>query len=464
MHLPCRIGNYVDFFSSLEHATNTGRILRPGTEPLTPNWRHLPIGYHGRAGSIVVDGTPIRRPMGTAPDVRGPVLRTHHQARLRARGRLHHGAGTRAGRVGHHHRSRDLHPWIGAGERLVGSRHPGLGVTTTRAISREVIRHDDLAVGGAARRPGSAQGEAAGPGPSSTPLSHSCREGYQPGADRVDQRGGRDAIEPEKPVLDDGQQLAHATSNGATFAPGDLFASGTVSGSTPRSRGCLLELTSNGTEPITLENGQIRGYLEDGDTVMLSASAGGKRSRGSDSGPAAGRSCPPAVSARSKRSFDLTPALPDVGDHVRDRPKSNRARAGCGRGRSDLLRILHAIDPNWEPAVPASSGPWRSPLRSPAEGLGRLSVRCRDLAGGEGVAKSVNGAAREDVGSHGDPHAGGHCDLHCLSMGIGQTGDLPIGVGRNLAPPSPISSSTMNRVGTRMASFSFISSAASSSR
>ncbi len=64
MHLPCRIGNYVDFFSSLEHATNTGRILRPGTEPLTPNWRHLPIGYHGRAGSIVVDGTPIRRPWG----------------------------------------------------------------------------------------------------------------------------------------------------------------------------------------------------------------------------------------------------------------------------------------------------------------------------------------------------------------------------------------------------------------
>ena len=75
MHLPCRIGNYVDFFSSLEHATNTGRILRPGTEPLTPNWRHLPIGYHGRAGSIVVDGTPIRRPMGAAPNLRCAILR-----------------------------------------------------------------------------------------------------------------------------------------------------------------------------------------------------------------------------------------------------------------------------------------------------------------------------------------------------------------------------------------------------
>jgi fumarylacetoacetase len=73
------------------------------------------------------------------------------------------------------------------------------------------------------------------------------------------------------------QQLAHATSNGATFAPGDLFASGTVSGTTPGSRGCLLELTVNGTEPITLENGQVRAYLEDGDTVTLSASAGGKR-------------------------------------------------------------------------------------------------------------------------------------------------------------------------------------------
>ncbi|HUO46739.1 MAG TPA: fumarylacetoacetate hydrolase family protein, partial [Acidimicrobiia bacterium] len=64
MHLPCRIGDYVDFYSSLWHATNVGRLFRPGADPLTPNWRHLPIGYHGRSGTIVVDGTPIKRPRG----------------------------------------------------------------------------------------------------------------------------------------------------------------------------------------------------------------------------------------------------------------------------------------------------------------------------------------------------------------------------------------------------------------
>ena len=89
------------------------------------------------------------------------------------------------------------------------------------------------------------------------------------------------------------QQLAHATSNGATFAPGDLFASGTVSGSSPGSRGCLLELTANGTEPITLENGQVRSYLEDGDTVTLSASAGGKRSPRIGFGSCSGTILPP---------------------------------------------------------------------------------------------------------------------------------------------------------------------------
>ncbi|MGH8927127.1 MAG: fumarylacetoacetate hydrolase family protein, partial [Acidimicrobiia bacterium] len=74
MHLPCRIGNYVDFFSSLEHATNAGKILRSGSEPLTPNWRYLPLGYHGRAGSVVVDGTPIRRPTGQRRGSHGPLF------------------------------------------------------------------------------------------------------------------------------------------------------------------------------------------------------------------------------------------------------------------------------------------------------------------------------------------------------------------------------------------------------
>jgi fumarylacetoacetase len=73
LHLPIEVGDYVDFYSSLEHATNAGRILRPGEEPLKPNWRHLPVGYHGRAGTVVVSGTPVRRPWGQLLDD-GPVL------------------------------------------------------------------------------------------------------------------------------------------------------------------------------------------------------------------------------------------------------------------------------------------------------------------------------------------------------------------------------------------------------
>ena len=85
LHLPVEVADYVDFYSSIEHATNLGRLFRPDAEPLLPNWRHLPVAYHGRAGTVVVSGTPVPRPCGAAPSRRGGV-RPERAARHRARG------------------------------------------------------------------------------------------------------------------------------------------------------------------------------------------------------------------------------------------------------------------------------------------------------------------------------------------------------------------------------------------
>jgi fumarylacetoacetase len=81
LHLPIEVADYVDFYASLEHATNLGRMFRPGEEPLKPNWRHLPVGYHGRAGTVVVSGTPIRRPCGQRPSF-GPSEKLDIEAEL----------------------------------------------------------------------------------------------------------------------------------------------------------------------------------------------------------------------------------------------------------------------------------------------------------------------------------------------------------------------------------------------
>lgn len=275
MHLPCRIGNYVDFFSSIEHATNTGRILRPGSEPLTPNWRHLPIGYHGRADSIVVDGTPIRRPKGQRRSSSGPTF----------------GPSTKL----------DFELEVG----FITGQGPELGVPVTPAEAETYILGLVLVNDWSARDIQAWESQPLGPflgksfgttiSPWIVPLAalapfRSKAPAQDPAPLPYLTPAGR-GINLELTASINGsvvtrtnlrnlywtmsQQLAHATSNGATFAPGDLFASGTVSGSTPGSRGCLLELTSNGTEPISLENGQKRSFLEDGDTVALSAWAGG---------------------------------------------------------------------------------------------------------------------------------------------------------------------------------------------
>ena len=275
MHLPCRIGNYVDFFSSIEHATNTGRILRPGTEPLSPNWRHLPVGYHGRASSIVVDGTPIRRPKGQRRTAAGASFGPSAKLDFELEVGFITGQGPELGVpvtpteaetyilglvLVNDWSARDIQAWE---SQPLG---PFLGKSFGTTISPWVVPLSALA-------PHRTKAPVQDP----LPLPYLTPPGQGVNLDLTASINGAVVTRSNLRTLywTMSQQLAHATSNGATFAPGDLFASGTVSGSQPGSQGCLLELTSNGEEPITLDNGQTRTYLEDGDTVALSASAGG---------------------------------------------------------------------------------------------------------------------------------------------------------------------------------------------
>ncbi len=124
LHLPFEVADYVDFYASEHHATNVGKLFRPGSDPLTPNWKHLPIGYHGRAGSVVVSGTPVVRPCGQRKPVDGgPVFGPAQRLDIEAE-------------VGY---------VVGVPSTL-GTRHPSVGVRAAGSVPREVVRHLSLAV------------------------------------------------------------------------------------------------------------------------------------------------------------------------------------------------------------------------------------------------------------------------------------------------------------------------------
>jgi fumarylacetoacetase len=250
-HLPCRFPDYVDFYSSIHHAVNVGRILRPGSEPLPPNWRHLPIGYHGRSGTIVVDGTPIRRPAGQrGPGDFGPTLRLDFELEV---GFI---TGGRAGPIPveecerhifglvlvNDWSARDLQAWE---YQPLG---PFLGKSFATTVSPWVVPLFELA--GRRLDP---------PAQDPPPLPYLTPPGS--GIDlplRVTVNGTTVTRSNYRHLYwTISQQLAHATSNGASISPGDLFASGTISGPTTDSLGCLLEMGGP--------------YLADGDTVTISS-------------------------------------------------------------------------------------------------------------------------------------------------------------------------------------------------
>jgi fumarylacetoacetase len=276
LHRPIEVADYVDFYSSLDHATNVGRIFRPTGRPLLPNWRQLPVGYHGRSGTVVASGTPVVRPRGQRllPGDRTPSYGP--SVRLDLEAEVGFVAGTPATRpvpttgfrdhvfgfvLVNDWSARDLQAWE---SQPLG---PFLSKSFATSMSPWVV---PIAALEAARVPAPVQ--------EPEPLAYlRCAEPW--GLDLALEVLVNGQVVSRPPFREmywtPPQQLAHATVNGASLRTGDLFASGTVSGPDRDQRGCLLELTWNGEEPLELPDGTKRTFLEDGDTVTVRGTAPG---------------------------------------------------------------------------------------------------------------------------------------------------------------------------------------------
>jgi fumarylacetoacetase len=287
LHLPVEIGDYTDFYSSRQHATNVGVMFRGPENALMPNWLHMPIGYHGRASTVVVSGTPIRRPSGqtrpddAAPPVFGPSRQLDFELELGVLTGPGNALGdpiTVADAPAHifgyvlvnDWSARDLQKWeyVPLG--------PFLGKNFATSMSPWVVPAAAL---DPFRVPGEPQDEAHG---NPAPLPYLRQEG--PRALDVDLtvtletvRMRDEGIPPVRISRSNArhlywspeQQLAHHTVNGCAMRPGDLFASGTISGETPDSYGSMLELAWRGSRPLTLPTGETRSFLHDGDRLTL---------------------------------------------------------------------------------------------------------------------------------------------------------------------------------------------------
>ncbi|MDN3026087.1 fumarylacetoacetase [Streptomyces sp. S.PB5] len=278
LHLPVEVADYVDFYASEHHASNLGSLFRPDNpDPLMPNWKHLPVGYHGRAASVVVSGTDIIRPAGQrkGPQDPAPVFGPSTRLDIEAELGFVLGTGNAMGdSIGAENAERHIfgvvlfNDWsardIQAWEYV--PLGPNLGKSFASTISPWVV---PLLALDAARVP--------------TPVQEPAVLPYL----RMQQPWGLDvdlAVEWNGQVVSrppyaamywsPAQMLAHQTVNGAPSRTGDLFASGTVSGPEKEQRGAFIELTWGGKEPITV-NGQERTFLEDGDEIVLTATAPG---------------------------------------------------------------------------------------------------------------------------------------------------------------------------------------------
>jgi fumarylacetoacetase len=293
LELPFQPADYVDFYSSRHHAENLGTLFRPGQPPLTPNWLHLPIGYHGRSGSLVVSGTDVVRPRGQirVPGSDGPVVSVSRKLDIEAEVGFVVGVPSRLGRpvpassVREHvfgvvlvndWSARDLQAWeyVPLG--------PFLGKSFATSVSAWVLplaALDDAHVA---------------PPPREVELVDYLRDGEEPWGLDIDLTVRLNGTEVSRPPFEQmywtiAQQLAHLTVNGAALRTGDLLASGTVSGPRRDQRGSLIELSWNGAEPVELGGGRSRTFLEDGDEVVIAATAPGPGGTRIGLGEVAGR-------------------------------------------------------------------------------------------------------------------------------------------------------------------------------
>lgn len=278
MQRPFEVADYVDFYSSEHHATNAGRILRPKGEPLPPNWKHMPVAYHGRSGTVYPTGTPIIRPSGQrrAADAPEPAYGPSRRLDFEAEVGFVVGVPSLAGRGVPASAFRDhvfgfvlVNDWSARDLQMWESQPlgPFLGKSFATSVSSWVV---PVAALEPARVPPPVQDPA--------PLPYlRCDEPWGLDLHLEVLINGRTAARPKFASMywTPPQQLAHATVNGAPLRTGDLFASGTVSGPERGERGCMLELSWNGQEPLLLDDGTERTFLEDGDTVTLRAQAPG---------------------------------------------------------------------------------------------------------------------------------------------------------------------------------------------
>ncbi|WP_280334313.1 fumarylacetoacetate hydrolase family protein [Nocardia wallacei] len=292
LHLPFTVADYVDFYGNEFHATNVGRIFRPGQPPLTPNWKHLPIGYHGRAGTIVPSGTAIRRPEGLRPEPAGPpTFGPSRRLDIEAEVGFVLGSPVPRGEIAL--RDADDHifglvltnDWsardIQAFEYV--PLGPFLGKSFATSIAAWVT---PLACLDRAR---------VAPPPREAPLaaylddSATAAWAFDIDIDIVLNGEVVSTAPYASTYWTAAQMLAHSTVNGAGLRAGDFFASGTVSGPGRRQRGSLLEITWGGTEPLRLADGSEIAVLRDGDEVTLRATAPGPSGTTITFGECAGR-------------------------------------------------------------------------------------------------------------------------------------------------------------------------------
>ncbi|MDE2514391.1 MAG: fumarylacetoacetase [Rhodospirillales bacterium] len=291
LHLPCAIGDYTDFYAGIHHATNTGQMLRP-ENPLLPNYKYVPVAYHGRASSVRLSGMPVRRPHGqrkpaaaAAPEF-GPSRNLDYELELG----IWIGPGNEPGtpipigEAGAHiagfcllndWSARDIQAWE---YQPLG---PFLAKNFATSISPWIVTAEAMAPFRAAQPPRPAGDPA--------PLPYLWDDADQAGGaldldlsvalETSAMRAAGLAAQPLSRVNAQvlywtvAQMVAHHASGGCDLRPGDLFGSGTLSGSEEDARGSLLEIIRGGRVPLSLPNGETRRFLEDGDRVIFTARA-----------------------------------------------------------------------------------------------------------------------------------------------------------------------------------------------